>query len=71
MQQLILSVLRMQAVQMLGEVPLWRWLYFIAWCLPLFSATRFCIFLCFMMLETRFFTSKRFLYYLIGIKVPV
>ena len=56
-------------MQNLGEVPLWRWLFFIAWCLPLFSATRFCIFLSFMALETRFFISKRFLYYLIGIKV--
>ena len=53
----------------MGEVPLWRWLFFIAWCLPLFMITRFCIFLVFMVLENRFFTSKRFLYYLIGIKV--
>ena len=53
----------------MGAVPLWRWAFFLAWSLPLFVMTRMCMFLCFYFLERRFLTSRRFLYYMIGIKV--
>ena len=57
-------------MQTMGAVPLWRWLFFLAWSLPLFVMTRMAMFLCFLTLERRFLTSRRFLYYMIGIKVP-
>ena len=66
---LLLCAHTLPAAQVVWHVPLWRWLYFVAWCLPLFVMTRTCMFFVFLFLEHRFLTSRRFLYYMIGIKV--
>ena len=52
-----------------AHIPLWRWSFFLAWAIPMYRITRVVIYLIMAALEYRFFVSRRFIYYTIGIKV--
>lgn len=51
------------------HIPLWRWAFFVGWAIPMYRITRVALYLILAALEFRFFISRRFIYYTIGIKV--
>lgn len=59
----------MSHVQSVLHIPMWRWSFFVGWTIPLYRIDSIVIYLVLGVLEFRFFISKRFIYYTIGIKV--
>lgn len=56
-------------VQIVVNFPVWRWLFFFAWTVPIYLICRGVMKCIVLILEHAFFDTKQTLYYLIGIKV--